>query len=148
MGWIFFFIASVLVFLIFTSIKKWKHFWIGGLITMLIIYAIDSTLIRLGAYSLRYPNHLIGELPTLYWLGSYFGGIVLIYYFPERKPLQFPYILLSALLFLCLELIMCFFGYFYCHNWSPVESFFLDVFGLVVVIWLWNWINGSRMSMK
>jgi hypothetical protein len=145
MGWIIFFILSMLIFLV-TSLKKWKRFWFAGVITMIIIYAIDATLIALGAFSYRYPNALLGGLPTFYWLSSFFGGNVLVYYYPQRIRYQFAYILFSCFLFLLLELVMYYFGYFSYHHWSPIKSFFLDVFGFVVVIWIWNWIHTVKME--
>ena len=146
MGWVILFICSVLVCLTVTSFKKWNQYWYAGLITMVMIYAIDSTLITLGAFSYRYPNQLIGQLPTLYWLSSFFGGIILVNFYPQKKLLQFPYVLLSSLIFLLLELVMYFFGYIFYDNWSPVKSYFLDIFGLIIVIWLWNWMNESKIK--
>ena len=112
------------------------------------IYAIDSTLIAVGAFSYRYPNPFIGQLPTLYWLSSFFGGIVLISYYPQRKLWEFPYILFSSFLFLLLELTMHYFGYFSYHHWSPIKSFFLNVFGFIVVSWLWHWISEIKVKEK
>ncbi|HYF82142.1 MAG TPA: hypothetical protein VEB00_03820 [Clostridia bacterium] len=146
MGWIIFFISSILMILLIKPYKKWSQLWYAGLITMAVLYAIDSTLIAVGAFSYQYPNPLIGELPTLYWLSSFFGGVVLAYYYPQRKLLQFPYILLSSFLFLLLELIMHFFRYIKYHNWSPINSLFLDLFGFIIVIWIWNWINEIRIK--
>lgn len=144
MGWIIFFISSMLIFFFTKSYKKWSQLLYAGLITMVMIFVIDHTLIHLGAFSYQYPNPLIGKLPTFYWLSSFFGGMILANYYPQRNLMQFPYILLSSFLLLLLELIMYFLGYFNYHEWSPIKSFFLDVFGITIVIYLWNWINEIR----
>lgn len=146
MGWVIFFITSILVSLIFIPFKKVKYYWLAGIISMIMIIAIDSTLIRLGAFSYRYPNSIIGKIPTLYWLSSFFGGIIVAYYYPKKKPLQFPYILLSSFIFLCMELVMYFLGYFNYHNWSLINSFILNIFGFIIVIWLWNWVSEFKIK--
>jgi hypothetical protein len=148
MGWIIFFISSIIVFFLCTPFKKWKYFWLAGIISMIMIYVIDSTLIVLGAFSYSYPNPLIGNLPTLYLLSAFFGGTVLVYYYPQRKILKYPYIILAAFLFVCLELLMNYFGYFSYQNWTPVNSFILDIFGFVNVIYLWNWINETKVKVN
>jgi hypothetical protein len=143
MGWIWLFMISVLIFLLAIPFKKWIYYWPAGVVTMIIIYAIDSTLIKLGAFSYYYPNYIIGKLPLFYWVSSFFAGILLVYYFPKRKIMQFPYILLTAFMFLCLELIMKYFNYITYHNWSSIYSFFLDISGFIIVIWLFFWISNT-----
>lgn len=141
MGWVIFFISSVVISILCIPLKKWKCYLFAGIISLIVLYAIDSTLIKLGAFSYRYPNPLIGNLPTLYWLSGFLGGIILVHYYPAKKQLQFPYVLIVASLFLCLELFMAYLGYFNYLNWSPLNSFFLDIFGFLIVIWLWNWVD-------
>jgi len=146
MGWIIFFICSIAAFLISQACKEWGRLWYAGPIAIIANYAIDSVLIRLGAFSYRYPNPMIGRLPTFYLLASFFGGIVLVKYYPEKSAWKLPYIILSSFAFLLLELIMHSLDYFNYHNWSPINSFFLDFLGFTVVIWLWSWINEIRKA--
>jgi len=146
MQWIVFFFFSVFVFFITKSYKEWRQLWYAGLFALLVMYAIDTTLIKLGAYSFRHPNLILGGIPTFYWFSSFFGGMVLTRFYPQKTIWKLPYILLSSFLFLLLELIMHFGGYFYYYNWSSVHSFFLDIFGLTVVIWFWSWMNEIRKN--
>lgn len=144
MGWIVFFIAVVLTFIMTNPFKRFGQLWYAGIISMGALYAIDTTLQRLGAFSFQHSPHLVGELPTPYWLSSFFGGIVLVKYYPKKSFWKLPYILIAAFVFLILELIMHYLGYFNYHNWSLINSFFLDVSGFIVVIWLWKWICEIR----
>jgi hypothetical protein len=105
---------------------------------------IDTTLISAGAFSYRVPAQITGGLPLLYWLSGFPGGVLLTHFYPDKEKLQFPYILLASAIFLGLELIMHFFGYIHYHKWSPVNSYFLDVFGFIIVIWIWNWIRERK----
>ncbi len=146
MGWIIFFISSIVIFIITKPFKNWGNLWYAGIISLPVLYIIDSVLISLGAFSFQYPNPVIGELPTLYWLSSFFGGIILVKYFPKKNVWRFPYITFSAFLFLILELVMCFLGYFNYHNWKPINSFFLNISGFIIVIWIWNWINEFKFQ--
>ena len=144
MGWIIFFAGTMAIFLFTGSFKKWSRLWYAGVIAMAELYAIDSTLITLGAFSYQYPCPFIGKLPVFYWLSSFFGGATLAYYYPARKLFRLPYIVLSAFLFLLLELVMHFFGYFNYHNWTPLRSFFLDIIGFAAFIWTWERVNEIR----
>jgi hypothetical protein len=140
MGWIYLFLASALLFLLAVPFNRWKHYLWAGVITMIILYAIDSTFIKLGAFSYHYSSFLIGEIPLLHLLSSFFGGILLVHYYPKKRLMQLPYIIFSSFLFLSLELIMNYFDYITYNNWSPTYSFFLDISGFIIVIWLFYWI--------
>jgi len=134
----------LLLFFLINPFKKWKQLWYAGIIAMILIYAIDSTLIRLGAFSYQFANPLISGLPTLYWLSSFFGGIIMVKYYPQKNAWKLPYIILTSFLLLLLELIMWVFGYFNYENWTLINSFFLNISGFIILIWLWNWINEDR----
>jgi len=112
MGWVIFFVFSVMISILCISFKKWKYYWSAGMITLIILYAIDSTLIELGAFSYRYPNPLIGNLPILYWLSGFFGGAILVYFYPEGKQFQFPYLLNSIFLVFVLRVTYVIFRVF------------------------------------
>lgn len=136
MGWIIFFGVSCLLFVVFVPFKNWKRLWSAGTLTMILLYLIDSTLIRLDAFSYSYGNSILSGLPTFYWLGSFFGGIILAYFYPENHKWQFPYLIFMAGIFLLMELIMYWGGYFHYNKWSPVNSYFLDFIGFTSVLWM------------
>jgi len=126
------------------SHKKWMQVWHAGVIALAVVYAIDATLIRLGAFSYICDLHFAGGLPLFYWLSAFFGGVLLVRYYPRKSIWKLPYILLADFMFLVLEHIMRMIGYFRYHNWSLINSFFLDIVGFIIVIWFWNWINEIR----
>jgi hypothetical protein len=148
MGWIWLFISSLILFLVIIPFRAWKHYSLAGVITMIVLYFIDSTFIKLGAFSYFYSSYLIGKLPILYLVSGFFGGIILVYYYPKSRLIQLPYILFLAFLFLCLELIMNYFDYIIYNNWTPIYSFFLNFSGFSLVIWLFYWISNTFESLN
>ncbi len=141
MSWLIFFLSSLLTTILLVPQKKFKVLWPAGLITMTAIYTIDTTLVSLGAFLYKFPILFVSGLPIFYLLSGFFGGMLLVHFFPSRTWIQLPYILLAAFLFLCLELIMSWVGYFeYGQNWNPVRSFFLNTLGFTIVLSLYYWI--------
>lgn len=141
MGWFIFFICSFLAYLILVRFRQWKVSWYSGVITLVILYCIDAVLIDLGAYGFSPTGPNIGYLPLFYWMSSFFGGNILVYFFPSKKILQLPYIILSSMIFLLSEFIMGTLGYFEHFHWSYLHSFCLDIMGFISVIWIWQWIH-------
>lgn len=136
MGWIIFFGVSGLAFLVLVPFRQWKRLWSAGIVAMILLYPIDSAFIGLGAFSYKYGNSILSGLPMFYWLSSFFGGILLVYYYPEKKKWQLPYLILTAGIFLFMELIMYWVGYFHYNKWSPVRSYFLDFIGFSSILWI------------
>ena len=114
-----------------------------GLITILFLYIIDSILISLGAYVFHDTLPLLSGLPIFYLLSGFPGGILLVYFYPSTKKSQFPYILLSALLFLFLEIIMYWLKYFQFINWNILKSYFLNIGGFMALLWIGQWLNAT-----
>ena len=139
MVWIIFLIIACLTALILTPIKKWKRLWPAGITGLILLYLIDSTFVRLEAYSYTFSNSLPSGIPTFFWLSSFPGGMILAYYYPQRKRWQFPYILVAAAIFLVMELVMYWLSYFHYNKWNPVNSYFLNVIGFTVVLHLSEW---------
>lgn len=135
MGWFIFFCFAYTILLLFIPAKKYIKLLPIGLIASVILYLIDSTLINLGAYSYRFANPILSGLPTFYLLSGFAEGSVLTYLYPQKKKWKLPYIIIMSAIFLILELVMYNFGYFYYHKWHPVNSFFLNIFGFIVVLW-------------
>ena len=132
--------------LLFVPFHKWLSLFPAGLITLIVLYLIDSTLILLNAFSYRYANPILSDLPVLYWLSGFPEGMLLVYYFPKKKHLHFPYIVLAAVVFLGMELIMLLLKYISYHNWSPVFSLFLNMGGFIDVIFLSQWIKNIQQK--
>lgn len=133
-----------MIFLIFTYIaafivvpaKEWKRLWPAGIITCVLLYMIDSTFIRLGAFSYCPGFSITPGIPVLYLVSSIGGGIVLAYLLPERKLWQLAFIFISAAVFLFMELVMHWLGYFQYNEWRPLNSYFLNVVGFSAVLLL------------
>lgn len=127
MEWVIFGGVAWVLTMLLVPLKRRKILWPLGLIGMLLIYIIDSTLIGLRAFSYSDGMAKISGLPFFYWLSSFPGGILLGYYCPSEPWPRAIYILLAALFFLALELIMFLLGYFFYINWTPVNSYILNI---------------------
>ena len=143
MVWIIYFLAAVLSAAILTRFRNIKYLWRMGLATILFLYLIDSTLVSLGAYLFNYGNLYIGGVPLFYLLAGFPGGILLAYFYPSKKKFQMPYLLLTIVLFLLLEIIMEWFGFIQYGNWNSIRSFFLNLGGFMSVLWLGQWLNAT-----
>ncbi|PAB59248.1 hypothetical protein CCE28_10300 [Anaeromicrobium sediminis] len=135
MGWFVFCAIAYAIVLFLIPLNKFKYLLPIGLISMVILYLIDSTLIRLGAFSYSFPNPILGGLPTLYLLSGFAGGVFLVYFLPLRKRWQSPYILLASLIFLIIEFLMIHLNYFHHHKWNGLNSYVLNIFGFIIVLW-------------
>lgn len=144
MYWIVFFITACLLTFIFVPLKEWASLWPAGLITLFLLYAIDSVLISLNAFSYSFPSALLHGLPVFYWLSGFPGGVLLMRLYPSKKLNKLLHLLLSAALFLLLELISLKSGNFEHHHWNLINSYFLNVFGFTNLIWLFNWLKERK----
>lgn len=143
MIWVVFFIAACLSGIALIPPHQWKTLWPSGIIAAVMIYFIDSTLISLGAYSLSSGMVYISGLPAFYLLSSFFGGAILINYYPNKTKWRFPFILAAAMVFVFMELIMYWLGFFHYDKWSPVNSYFLNIIGFTSTLWLSERFNAT-----
>lgn len=130
MVWIIFFMISCLAALVFVPLSSWKKLWPSGILTILLIYMIDNTFIHLGAFSYTAQYSAPPGIPIFYILSGIFGGIILAHFNPAEKKWRLLYVLLTSAVFLAMELIMHWMGYFHYNNWNPVNSYFLDIIGI------------------
>lgn len=135
MAWIILCAAAWLAALLLIPKDSFRRLWPAGIISMLVLYFIDTTLIRLGAFSYN-GSPFFSDIPVFYWTSSFPGGLLLAYFYPAVKRLRLPYVAGAAAVFLVLELIMKRLGYINYLNWNTLYSFFLDVGGFIIVLWL------------
>ncbi|MCT4607231.1 MAG: hypothetical protein N4A64_14235 [Marinisporobacter sp.] len=135
MGWIIMCAIAFLLVFIFIPFHQYKSLYPIGLISLAILYMIDSTFIELKAFSYSFANPKLSGLPTFYWLSGFAGGLLLVYYYPLHKKWQLSYLLFVSLLLLILEFIMYKLRYFHYHKWSLAQSYFLNILGFAVVLW-------------
>ena len=151
MGWVVFFGFLWVISLILVPLRHWKRLWPAGLIGMLLVYAIDTTLIGLGAFTYSLGNTFLSGLPTFYWIGIFPGSILLAYYYPSSRWRQFPYILLTSAIFLVMEITMHWFGYFQYRHWTPLKSYLLNIGGFMITLIVAQWVGsvgkGERRKM-
>lgn len=134
--WLVFFITAYLAAFITVPVKEWRRLWPAGIITVVLLYMIDSTFIKLGAFSYTTVFSFPPGIPVLYLASSFGGGIILSYLNPGKKRWILPYIILAAAVFVFFELIMSWLGSFHYKQWSPLNSLFLDIVGFSAVLWL------------
>ncbi|OAT81280.1 hypothetical protein [Desulfotomaculum copahuensis] len=136
MGWIIFCALSWGIALAAVPRRHWRTLWPAGLIALATIYAIDSTLISLGAYVYSPHGPAAAGIPVLYLLSGFANGITLTSFNPRRHIYRLPYVMLVAGVFLLAEWVMIRVGYFCYLRWSYWRSFLLDLAGFAFVLWL------------
>lgn len=141
MGWLVFGMAAWITGLVLVPIKYWKKLWPLGIAAMALIFPIDATLIDLGAFKFSQSNIELSGIPVYYWLSYIPGGVLFGYYCPGEKRHKLLYLLISALIFLIMELIMLWLGYFHHLDWNPVKSYLLNIGGFTVMLWLAEWLG-------
>lgn len=134
MAWVIFLISAYIAAFILVPANEWKRLWPAGIITCVLLYMIDSTFIRLGAFSYSLGFLITPGIPVLYLISSIAGGILLAYLFPEKKLWQLAFILISAAVFLFMELVMHWLGYFQYDQWRLLNSYFLNIIGFSAVL--------------
>ena len=144
MGWILFMIFLWSAALILVPLKHWKKSWPVGIFGMASIYAIDSTLVYLGAFRFWHGGAYLSGLPLYYWVSYFPGGIIFDYFRPRRHIWRLLYILITAAIYLMIELIMIYFGYFQYVNWNAFMSYQLNVVGFTVSMWFAEWLEEGR----
>lgn len=146
MWWFVLFVLAWGLCLLFVPLNQWRRLLPSGVIALLLLYLIDSTLISLGALSYAYPSDVLDGLPFAYWLSGMPGGMLLVHFLPGKKERVFPYILLAAGLFLGLEYMTDLLGYIRYGSWSLFKSYLLDIAGFINVVFLWSWLQRDERA--
>lgn len=130
-----------MVSIILVPIKEWKRLWVAGIIGLITILPIDSTLTSLGAFEYVFSGFRVFGLPWLYWLSYFFGGLLFAYYRPFEKWNRLFYVLGFAFLLWLIEVITVLTGIFQHLQWNLLRSFVLDIFGFVFILWVFEWMG-------
>ncbi|MFZ5986860.1 MAG: hypothetical protein ACOYWZ_07035 [Bacillota bacterium] len=146
MIWFFFFVGLSILSFVLVPKNKWKRLWPAGIIGSVVLYLIDTTLIRLGAFSFAGASPALEGLPIFYFASGFWGAILFINYFPKRNVWTFPYIILSSTLLLILEFFLVLTDNFYYHKWNLTNSLLLNVFGFTLISWLVQWVESMRLK--
>ncbi|HYE84625.1 MAG TPA: hypothetical protein VEG39_20990 [Clostridia bacterium] len=130
--------------LVFVPLKHWKNSWPIGIFGMVCIYAIDGTLVYLGAFRFWGEGIYISGIPLCYCIG-YFPGGILFDHFRSHEYIKRPlYILITAAVLLAMELIMAYFGYFQHLSWNAYRAYLLNAGGFTILMWLSEWMEQGR----
>jgi MFS superfamily sulfate permease-like transporter len=141
LAWLIWFVFSLGLSILAAGKKGWLQFWPVGLVALVVVYVLDSALVNLGAFSYRYGVPALGGLPLLYFLSVFPNGIILARFYPPRRRLRLPYVLVVAALFLFVERLMIITGNFRHLHWTLEYSLVLNVIGMVLVLWLGEWLG-------
>lgn len=138
-----------LTMLVLVPAKQWKRLWIAGIIGMLIVLPIDSTLISFGAFQFNFSGLKVLGLPVPYWISYIPGGILFAYFRPVDHWWRLFYILLGAFIFMVIEFIMIRFGFFqHLNNWNLFKAFVLNIGGFTILLWFAEWLNTVRKEIR
>ncbi|MEG6511106.1 CBO0543 family protein [Desulforamulus ruminis] len=133
--WVMFVLASWLAVLLLLRFQGIKEYWPAALISALVVYMVDMTGTELGAYRFT-QAFLLNGVPVIY-LGTVAAlGLIYMRFYPRRHWEQLVYVFVIAGLFLFMEYLMMKVGNFHHKNWNFWNSYFLNLFGLMIISWL------------
>lgn len=134
MIWFILFVLLFITMAIYVPANKIKRLWSAGVLGMIILYVIDSTLIWLGAFSYSYP-YLTG-LPIFYLLSAFPTSVLLCNYCPQKEILRLYYILIVSAILLILEYIVNGLGYLQYIRWNLFRSYMINITLFSTILWL------------
>ena len=137
MPWIIF-AAAVWLFIILFLRSQFGKYWSAAVWAALVGYFINDTFLINNFYSFRellYPFH---NFPIGYLIGLAGIGIILIYYLPDEKAWQLPYLILFSLVFATIEAFAVKQGFIVYIRWSLYYSFFYKLIAFIAMAWLSN----------
>ncbi|MBE3585181.1 hypothetical protein [Desulfofundulus thermocisternus] len=142
MAWLVLFLVSFFMSALLVGKKGWVLLWPMGLVALVVVYVLDVTLIRLGAFTYKFGLPILGGLPPLYFLSGLFNGVTVARFYPARRWLRLPYIILLSAAYLLVEWLMIITGNFsHANNWSFWRSLGLNVTGFTLLFWLGEWLG-------
>jgi hypothetical protein len=130
--------------LILVPFKHWKKSWPAGIIGMLVVFFLDDTLVYLGAFKFWDGGIYLFGLSLYYWLSYFPGGIIFDYLRPHKHIWRLAYILTFAAVYLMIELVMVYVGYFQYIKWNAFMSFMLNIVGFTLMMWYVEWLEEGR----
>lgn len=148
MGWYILLGFSCLLMLVFVPKSEWKRLSPAGLISVLVLVPIEVVFTSLGGFSYVPSIINLHKVPMIYLLSSFPAGVFVAYYYPAENRLRLLYVLFISLILLLIEMIMIRTGYMKHINWGILRSFFLNLYGFIVMLWLCELIGavGKKLS--
>jgi hypothetical protein len=141
MAWIIFVAAAWIVTLLLVPLKYWKKSWPVGIFALAIIFILDDTLVKLGAFRFLNSRVYLSGLPFCYWLAYFPGGVMFDYFRPKEHIQRLLYIFVWAAGYLAVELIYIYIGYFRHLNWNEYRAMMLNTGAFCITMWFAEWVE-------
>lgn len=135
MFWVAFAAATWLFIILFLRSNLMKY-WSTGFWSMLVGFFLNDFFIKNEFYFFSNTLYPIREIPAAYFVLLAGIGVVIIYFLPQDKIWQLPYLVLLGALFSGLELFAAKQGLLTCVQWTLYYSFLFKLFYLVAIVWL------------
>ncbi len=105
---------------------------------MVTVTMVDSVLADGGLYIFHYKGLEILQMPIFYIIALFAGGVFIIHFYPWGNILKgAAFFIFSSLLFLVFEYITTVVGMFEHVKWNFVYSFFINIIGFLITIYLY-----------
>jgi hypothetical protein len=136
MTWLIFCGVAWMIVLVAVKPLKLSKFLKTGLITMALVFLVDSTGVNLGLYAFRDHWFTIAGIPLFYLIGSIPIGMALVYFVPKKRTNQFLYIGGVSVLLVLVELTLRSIGMIEYRHWNWFYSLELDALLIIVILTL------------
>jgi len=138
MFWLGYLLFNLLLIIIYLKPRR-KIYYLPGIVACFLMFIVDTTAVKLKLY-VFYGTPQIYNLPLFYLLNGFLLGIM-FWGFKPQDCFLWLYILLISLLFTGVERAAELFRVYRHLNWSYWYSFFLNIFALIIVTAMVNYLN-------
>ena len=138
--------AVVWLFIILFLRSSLVKYWGAGFWSIIVGYLLNDFFIKNGFFVFNHILYPIRGIPVAYFALLAGIGIVVVFFLPQNKIWQLPYLILLVASFSTLELFAEKQGYLTYINWNLYSSFLFKLLTLVTITWLSNLIIKHRKN--
>jgi hypothetical protein len=129
--------AAVIWLFIFLFLRSdLIKYWSAGFWSVLAGYFLNDFFIKNGFYFFNNTLYPIRGTPAAFFILLAGIGIVIIFFLPQDKIWQLPYLIFLSAIFSGLELFTEKQGFLTYLQWTPYYSFLFKLFFLIALAWL------------
>lgn len=138
MPWLIVALVSWFLFLLSLRGNQIKQLWTVGLISFLVMLAINTIGVNLGLISFEGALHSFNGSPVLLLISAMPAGIIIVRFLPAYKWWQFLYILLFSILLVIIEFFLVENNFIIYQNWHISYSLLIRFLTIIAIVWLSN----------
>ncbi len=139
----------ILPIFLFTTAKNFLKLWKVGIIGVLIMVAADYIGYRYNLYKYKECLVMLGGFLLLFNIFNLFlVSMMFANWLPKTWPKRILYTIYMSVIFLAIEAVMYTNNAIYYPNWKLWYSYFLNIGGLSLMIFLWDLVRKETAAVS